>query len=75
MKTKIQKWGNSLAVRIPSAFARETRLDCGASVQLSVEKGAIVITPQGENEYDLEQLLKGVKKTNIHDEIDSGESV
>ncbi len=27
MKTRIQKWGNSLALRIPKSFAVETGLD------------------------------------------------
>ena len=40
MKTRVQKWGNSLAVRIPKSFAAEVGLHEDAAVELSVAKGA-----------------------------------
>jgi antitoxin MazE len=75
MQTKIQKWGNSLAVRIPKAFVEEAHVAYGTSVDLSVDDGKIVIDPRAEPEYRLEDLLKGVTKRNIHAEVDTGEAV
>ena len=75
MQTKVQKWGNSLAVRIPKPFVRETHLMDGASVDLTVEDGKIIIDPHAAPEYRLEDLLKGVTKQNLHAEVDTGEAV
>ena len=62
MQTTIQKWGNSLAVRIPKAFVREAHVAYGTSVGLFVDDGRIVIDPHVEPEYRLEELLSGVTK-------------
>ena len=75
MQTKIQKWGNSLAVRIPKAFVKEAHVAYGTSVDLSVDDGRIVIDPHTEPEFRLEELLKGVTKRNVHAEVDTGESI
>lgn len=72
MKTRLQKWGNSLAVRIPKPFVKEAGLEYGAAVDVSVEEGTIVITPSRENEHSLEELLEGVNGRNIHDETETG---
>ena len=37
MKTKIQKWGNSLAVRLPKAFAEQAGIENGSDVQISIQ--------------------------------------
>jgi antitoxin MazE len=75
MQTKIQKWGNSLAVRIPQAFVREAHVRYGTWVDLSVADGKIVIDPHAEPNYRLEDLLKGVTKLNRHSEVDTGRAV
>ena len=75
MQTKIQKWGNSLAVRIPTAFVKEANVAYGTTVDISVENGRIVIDPQGEPVYTLEELLKGVTKNNLHTGVDTGDVV
>lgn len=75
MRIKVQKWGNSLAVRLPKAFAREARLSYGTEAALTVEKGKIVIESQSEPEYSLEDLLKGVTKGNLHTETDTGDAM
>ena len=72
MQTKIQKWGNSLAIRIPKSFALNINLKQGELVDLSVDESKIVITPIERKEYSLEELLKGVSKNNLHGEIDTG---
>ena len=74
MKTKVQKWGNSLALRIPKSFVAETRLEPDAEVDLSLVEGTLVITPI-ETDYSLEGLLEGVTEDNLHAEVDTGVSV
>jgi len=75
MQTTIQKWGNSLAVRIPKAFGKEVNVACGTAVDLSVDGGKIVIDPHPKSAYRLEDLLKGVTKRNIHGEVETGDAV
>ena len=70
MKTSVQKWGNSLAVRIPQAFAQEMGLDRNSPVELSVQEGRLVI--QLTYEYELDDLLEDVTPANLHSEIDTG---
>ena len=72
MLTKIQKWGNSLGIRIPKALAQEVRIDEGASVNLTVENGPLIITPAAEKRYDLADLLGRVSPDNLHGETDAG---
>jgi antitoxin MazE len=72
MQTRIQKWGNSLAVRIPKAFVKEARIAYGTAVDLSIADGKIVIDPRVEPAYKLDDLLKGVTKGNLHTEVDTG---
>jgi antitoxin MazE len=72
MKIQIQKWGNSLAIRIPKSFAQETRIDQGTVVDLALEEGEIIIRPVVEPQYSLDELLSRVTKENIHSEVDTG---
>ena len=75
MQTKIKKWGSSLALRIPKLFAINANLKIDKTVDISIDKGSIIITPIDEKEYSLEKLLKGVNKSNIHGEFDTGAPV
>lgn len=75
MEVQIQKWGNSLAVRIPSAFARSSGIHPGSRVDLTEEKGLLVITPLVSEETSLELLLAGVTDDNLHHEVDTGNPV
>ena len=72
MKTKVQKWGNSLALRIPRALAADAKVDVGSAVELTLENGKLVIESIEEPHYDLEDLLAGVKESNMHGEISTG---
>lgn len=76
MIASVAKWGNSLALRIPSAYAREVALSDGAPVDISVVDGAIVIRPVAYPKvFDLDELLAAVTDENRHDEISTGGSV
>ena len=69
MKSRIQKWGNSLAVRIPKSFAVEAGLDEDAMVDLALVEGKLVLTPQPEP-ISLAKLLAGITSANRHREQD-----
>ncbi len=75
MKTKVQKWGNSLALRIPKSFARDADLTTGSVVDMTVRDGKIIVDPHPGPAYSLDELLKGVTKRNTHSEIDTGARV
>ena len=72
MKTAIQQWGNSLALRIPKAFAEQAKVKKGTPIALSLEKGKLVVTPLPTEEVSLKQLLAKVKPGNLHRETDWG---
>jgi len=72
MRTVVQKWGNSLALRIPKSFAAEVGLQRETSVEVSLANGKLVITPIAKPKLSLKQLLAKVTKENIHHEIDTG---
>ena len=75
MKTQIQKWGNSLALRIPKSFAKETNIRNGSYVNLSLVRGNLVAEPLEEKEYTLNQLLSKINKDNLHREFDTGDAI
>lgn len=72
MRVKIQKWGNSLAARIPKPFAQEADVQEGAVVDLTFEDGKLVATPTAPGRDSLMQLLRRVTKRNLHGEVDLG---
>jgi len=72
MKTKAQKWGNSLAVRLPRPVAQQAGIKPDDSLEIQVSKGRVVLTPAVITEYRLGDLLKKVTKKNIHRETDWG---
>ncbi len=75
MKVQIQKWGNSLALRIPKSFAVESKIKQGSSVEVSLESGKIIVFPITENEISLDEMLAQVTPESLHGEIDTGNSV
>lgn len=75
MKTTVQKWGNSYAVRIPKSFIKEVGLEYRTEVILSLEEGRLVITPVKEETITLDELLEGVTRKNLHNAVDTGDPV
>jgi antitoxin MazE len=74
MTTKVQRWGNSLALRIPGSFAKDIHLQKGAAVDLSIEGDRLVIRPFKSHKYSLPALLKKIHKNNLHSEIETGKA-
>ena len=75
MLTRIQKWGNSLGLRIPKSFAAEVDVEAGSTVDIRVENGDLVIRPVHRRRYVLSELLEGVSSRNLHAEIGTGDPV
>jgi len=75
MQTRIQKWGNSLGVRIPRGLAEEVGLGAGTEVSLSAKSGELVVKPAVPSRLSLEDLLAGVSEDNLHSSVDTGSAV
>jgi antitoxin MazE len=71
MRAKAQKWGNSLAVRIPKAIADEAGMGERDDIDIELVQGVIQIR-RCRPEPTLAELLSGVTSTNLHDETDFG---
>ena len=72
MKTRVQKWGNSLALRIPKSFAAEAGLRANGAVELSLVEGVLVVQPVAPAPPTLDELLRGITDDNIPREWDTG---
>jgi antitoxin MazE len=53
----IQKWGNSLAVRIPASIARSAHFHLGTIVELDVLEDSILVRPTGKRKMTLDERL------------------
>jgi antitoxin MazE len=71
MITTIQKWGNSLGIRIPKAIIKDLSLSNGSEVEIHEESNKIIICKK--TEFSLNKLLEGINNDNLHSEIDFGE--
>ncbi len=69
MSVKIQKWGNSLGVRIPKTVIEKVNLSENSEVEIESKNGTIVIFP-AKKEYALDSLLEQITKNNLHSEED-----
>jgi antitoxin MazE len=72
MQATIQQWGNSLALRIPKAFAQQTRVKKGSRVSLTLENGRVIMKPIRRRKYTLQELVSKITPQNRHPEMDWG---
>jgi antitoxin MazE len=72
VQTRIQRWGNSLGLRIPRSFAEEAGVAAGSEVDLSLRDGDLVVKPVRRRTYRLEELLERITAKNLHGEVDTG---
>jgi antitoxin MazE len=70
MRARIQRWGNSLALRLPKAVVESLGVGEGSLIGLEERNGELVIKPM--HQYPLEELLEGVSSENIHTEVSTG---
>jgi antitoxin MazE len=74
MQTQIGRWGNSLAVRLPGAYAKDLGLKEGMELEISLANGGLFLRPPPK-EYSLEELVAGITPENLHEETDWGGAV
>lgn len=72
MQTVVQKWGNSLGIRIPAMYVREFDLKNGSPVEILEADGQLVIKPRQET---LEQALARITDDNRHESVATGQSI
>jgi antitoxin MazE len=72
MKTRVQKWGNSLALRIPKAFADEVGIADNGLVEIMLRDGTLTVIPIPPPAVTLAELLRAVTDQNRHHEVDTG---
>ena len=75
MRLRIQKWGNSLALRIPKPFAQEIRARQGSEVDVALVEGKLVVSLVDQEAPSLEALLAGVTQENLPAAVDFGPPV
>jgi antitoxin MazE len=75
VRAMVKKWGNSASVRIPASVMEAARLEINEPVDVREESGRIVIEPVRHKEYNLPELLKGITRANLHEEVDFGDPV
>ena len=75
MEAVIRKWGNSPALRLPSAALKEAGYVLEQKVELVVSRGRIVIQPSEQVTYSLDKLLAGITTDNSHGEFSFGKPV
>ena len=75
MDTRVQKWGESLALRIPESLANQLGLEPDSPVTVSRRGTELIITPMNRERLTLEDLLAQVTEDNLHGEIDTGPAV
>jgi len=68
MSTKVQKWGNSLAVRIPDNVVAEAGFTPGKEVTVRNVRNTVVITPvSAKKRPTLEELVARITPETLHD--------
>lgn len=72
MQTRIQRWGHSLALRIPKALATELGVGRDSLVDLTLHEGRLIVRPTRPPVVTLESLLAGITDENLHGEVETG---
>jgi antitoxin MazE len=79
MKVAFLKWGNSLALRVPKAFAQEIGASVGKAANMEVRDGKLVVeiakSKRRQRRYRLEQLVAAIRPENRHRELEWGPPV
>ena len=75
MRVPVQKWGNSLALRIPKPLAQDVGVREGTVVDVSISRGRLIAAPSAPRSTPLSDLLRRVTKRNLHGEVETGAAV
>jgi antitoxin MazE len=66
MQSWVQKWGNSLGMRIARSLAEQIGLFAGIAVSLSSKNGEFEVKPALPARLSLDELLADVSDRNLH---------
>ena len=66
----VKKWGNSLAVRIPTVVAQDLGLSENSTIQITSNGVVATIQPKRANKKSLKQLVAAITPENRHQEVD-----
>ena len=69
MKSRVKKWGNSLAMRIPKPVAVQMGVEDDTPVVLVLRGKELTLVPVARTPFRLAEMLPGVSKRNLHDRI------
>jgi len=69
MEATVQKWGNSLGIRIPNLIVRELSLKNGSVVDINDNGNEIIIKPVRKDR--LTEMLEKITEENIHQEVET----
>jgi antitoxin MazE len=75
MVVQFAKWGNSIALRIPMAYAKDIGAAEGGYVDISLRDGKLIVTPVEAPVYDLSELVAGITDENLHVETSTASAV
>jgi antitoxin MazE len=75
MRAKVQRWANSLAVRIPKAYAEDIEIEENSQIQISLADRCLVLSRARARTFTLKGLLAGVTDEALHHAIDTGPAV
>ena len=73
--TTVSKWGNSLAIRIPQALARQARINEGDSLALALQRDGSIVLRSTRRQYELSELVSRITPGNRHRETGWGSPV
>jgi len=65
MVMHVQKWGNSLGIRLPSMLVRHLKIQAGTPLEIKEQEGSLIITPI-KPRYDLKTMLAAINEHNLH---------
>lgn len=74
MDVTVQKWGDSLAIKIPDIFAKDINIQPGSHIDLKKVKDKLILKPC-TRKFTLKKMLSGINENNIHSETSTGEAV
>lgn len=75
METKVQKWGNSDGIRIPSSILKELNIKTNDRINITREDDKIIITKCNKEKISLKERIKNYKGSNLCKDFVWDESV
>lgn len=74
METKIQKWGNSLGIRLPKSVTQGHELAAGSVVRVTTKDKKIILERVEKPSATIDELVASITKDNLHQEINWGKA-